>query len=71
MAALEIEIKTSSPEKASNIHARWATLYIGGVDVFTDYVYDVDRDGNRTEEQAKQNLLHLFGTRLKRLLEDG
>ncbi len=50
--------------------ARWVELKLGGVTVFNEYVYDRDKDGERTEEQAKLNLLNLFAHRLKQVLEE-
>lgn len=68
ISALPIEIELGPPLESPM--GRWATLYIGGVDVFKELVYDVDQEMNRSEDQARTNLLHLFGYRLKRILEE-
>lgn len=68
---LEIEIETGEPETYHS--GRWASIKLGGHVVYQDFVYDVDPEGNRTAEQAEQNILSMFGYRLSRVLggEDG
>lgn len=65
---LEVEIDFSEAEHTPS--ARWGSLKIGGVDVFTELVHDTNSEGERTEEQARKNLLLLFAHRLKDVLED-
>lgn len=36
---------------------REASLCIAGVPVFTEVVYDTNRDGDRTEQRAAENLM--------------
>lgn len=53
-----------SPPESLYYPGRFATLKIMGVEILRDFVYDVDPDGNRTEEQAAKNLLHVLRQRL-------
>jgi len=61
MAALELEIELG-PESVPG--QRWASIKAGGVTIFSSLVYD-----NR-ESPAERNILLMFGTRMRRLLED-
>jgi hypothetical protein len=48
---------------------RYATLRIGGVEIFSEIVYDTDGAGNRTEAQAARNLLTVLGERLRKVVD--
>ena len=64
-----IEIETGEAMSGS-FACRRASLRFNGVTVFSDLVYDTNRDGERTDEQAAQNLLLVFQSKMQRLLED-
>ena len=64
----EIEFKVETGKIEENPAGRWMMLMVNGIDIFTEFVYDTDRDGNRTEEQAKKNLVSLFAHRFREVL---
>lgn len=49
--------------------SRWVSLTLASVVVFSELVYDMDADGNRTEEQAVSNFAHVFASQLRNALE--
>jgi hypothetical protein len=66
----DIAFKVEAGEIREKPDGRWMTLTLNGVDIFTEFVYDTDKEGNRTEEQAKKNLLVLFARRLREVLSE-
>ena len=68
-----VEVETGEPMRQANgteASCRYAALKLNGVTIFRDLVFDVDKDGNRSDFQARHNLLHVFGEKMRRLLED-
>lgn len=61
--ALTVEVELGEPQ--SHPLARWATLRMHGIEIFTYFVYDCDKDGNRSDEQAVENLMKVFASRLR------
>jgi len=59
-----LEITVETGYRYERQAARWATIAIGDVVVYSELVYDMDADGNRTDEQARANVLSLFARRL-------
>jgi hypothetical protein len=68
-AEVSITIEFDDP-KLGPLSGRWATVRVGGHRVMTELVYDTNADGERTEEQARDNALAIFSARLSRLLEE-
>lgn len=62
-----IEIVADAP--LHHPDARWVSLQLAGVVVFSELVYDTDADGNRTEERAVENFVRLLASRLRAALE--
>lgn len=66
----DVNFKVEAGKIMDNPAGRWMRLMLSGVEVFSEFVYDTDREGNRTEEQAKENLLRVFAYRLREVLSD-
>lgn len=69
---LNVEIECGPPLTrwmGVDMDVRRVDLLIGGISVFGDHVYDTDPSGRRTVEWARYNLLRLFASSMKRVLE--
>ena len=62
---VELEVGKGVPHPS----ARWVSLKIGGVEVFSELVYDTNEHGDRTDEQARLNFLRVFASRFRESLE--
>ena len=59
---MELELQIELGNKTQN--ARYASITLGGVTVFSELVYDNEI------ASAEENVLKLFASRLRRLLEE-
>jgi len=50
--------------------ARWVSLYLAGVPVFTELVHDTGLDGVRSKEKAVENFARILASKLGRVLDD-
>jgi hypothetical protein len=66
----DIEFKVEAGKIMDSPAGRWMRLMLSGVEVFSEFVYDTDREGNRTELQAKENLIHVFAYRLREVMSE-
>jgi hypothetical protein len=66
---MKVEMEITFSEVGRDIHARRATLSLGGVTLFSEEVFDSCwPTGERSEEQAATNLLRVFSHRLSKVL---
>lgn len=66
-----VEITVETRESKTAIHARWASLRLNGMEIFSDLVYDTGENGERSDEQAALNLMRIFTSKVRELLEEG
>lgn len=66
-----VEFKVEAGRVIDNPAGRWMRLMLSGVEVFSEFVYDTDREGNRTVEQAQENLIRVFAYRFREVLANG
>jgi len=70
MVVVDIRFVTDESEIKDDPAGRWVTLRFMGVDILSEFVYDTDNEGNRTQTQAEMNLMRIFAQRLRDMLSE-